>query len=60
VHERLRNTRIDTYGPFQNTWEWWIPRDRQRERAGSPQGDSAAPDTGGQGPDAAARRDTAR
>lgn len=49
VNERLRNTRIDTYGPFQNTWEWWIPRDRQRERSGVA-GDSAA----------RASRDTAR
>ena len=25
VNNRLRDTKIDTYGPYQNTWEWWIP-----------------------------------
>ncbi|MEX2571323.1 MAG: ABC transporter substrate-binding protein [Gemmatimonadota bacterium] len=25
VNNRLRGPRIDTYGPYQNTWEWWIP-----------------------------------
>ncbi|MEX2582865.1 MAG: ABC transporter substrate-binding protein [Gemmatimonadota bacterium] len=27
VNERLRGTKIDTYGPYQNTWEWWIPEE---------------------------------
>lgn len=27
---RLRGMKVDTYGAFQNAWEWWIPRDRQR------------------------------
>ena len=27
---RLRGTKIDTYGPYQNTWEWWIPGSQQR------------------------------
>jgi peptide/nickel transport system substrate-binding protein len=30
VNERLRGMKVDTYGAYQNTWEWWIPRDRQR------------------------------
>lgn len=33
VSERLRNVKVDTYGAYQNTWEWWIPRDRQRGAA---------------------------
>ena len=24
VNNRLQGTKIDTYGAFQNTWEWWI------------------------------------
>lgn len=24
VNNRLQGTRIDTFGAFQNTWEWWI------------------------------------
>jgi peptide/nickel transport system substrate-binding protein len=30
VHNRLRDTKIDTYGPYQNTWEWWIPESMRR------------------------------
>lgn len=41
VNERLRGMRIDTYGPFQNAWEWWIPRDRQRRGAGRQPTDTA-------------------
>lgn len=33
VQPRLRDTRIDTYGRYQNTWEWWIPRAQQRGRS---------------------------
>ncbi len=29
VNNRLRGTLIDTYGPYQNTWEWWIPAEMQ-------------------------------
>ena len=29
VSERLRNVKVDTYGAYQNVWEWWIPRARQ-------------------------------
>jgi peptide/nickel transport system substrate-binding protein len=30
VNERLRGVKVDSYGPYQNTWEWWIPADRRR------------------------------
>lgn len=36
VSDRLRGTKIDTYGAFQNAWEWWIPLDRQRSAAPQP------------------------
>ena len=42
VSDRLRGVRIDTYGAYQNSWEWWIPRARQ--------GASAAPDTATRAP----------
>lgn len=29
VSDRLRDVKIDTYGPYQNTWEWWIPEARR-------------------------------
>lgn len=32
--DRLRGMKVDTFGAFQNVWEWWIPADRQR-RAGA-------------------------
>ena len=46
VNERLRNTKIDTYGAYQNTWEWWIPRERQRGAAAAPAPGAAPRDTG--------------
>ena len=36
VNARLRNVKVDTYGAYQNTWEWWIPRAQQRARAAAP------------------------
>jgi peptide/nickel transport system substrate-binding protein len=30
VRDRLKGVHIDTYGAYQNTWEWWIPRSQQR------------------------------
>jgi peptide/nickel transport system substrate-binding protein len=30
LRDRLKNTRINTYGAYQNTWEWWIPKAAQR------------------------------
>jgi peptide/nickel transport system substrate-binding protein len=45
VNNRLRGMRIDTYGAYQNTWEWWIPRAQQRAVQSAPP--AAAPaDTG--------------
>ena len=29
VRDRLRDTEIDSYGLYNNTWEWWIPRSQQ-------------------------------
>jgi peptide/nickel transport system substrate-binding protein len=29
VRERLRGVRVDSYGAYQNLWEWWIPRGEQ-------------------------------
>jgi peptide/nickel transport system substrate-binding protein len=33
VSGRLRGIKIDTYGAYQNTWEWWMPRQAQRSQA---------------------------
>lgn len=55
VSNRLRGIKIDTYGAYQNTWEWWIPEALQRgtpTRAGAAPADSP--------PSAAASGDTAR
>jgi len=30
VHERLRGVKVDSYGSYQNTWEWWIPAEMRR------------------------------
>ena len=27
---RVRGMRVDSYGLYQNTWEWWIPKSQQR------------------------------
>ncbi len=35
VNNRLRGIRIDTYGAYQNTWEWWIPKSQQRGGEGA-------------------------
>jgi len=29
VSGRLRGVRVDSYGAYQNLWEWWIPRGQQ-------------------------------
>lgn len=42
VNNRLRNTKIDTFGRYQNVWEWWIPRSQQRNAAAA----ATAPDSG--------------
>jgi peptide/nickel transport system substrate-binding protein len=37
VSQRLRGIKIDTYGAYQNTWEWWMPKAAQgRTPAASP------------------------
>lgn len=41
VSGRLRGVRVDSYGAYQNLWEWWIPRGMQ---GGA--GPAAASDTG--------------
>ncbi|HET7274694.1 MAG TPA: ABC transporter substrate-binding protein [Longimicrobiaceae bacterium] len=38
LSNRLRGVKIDSYGAFQNAWEWWIPAELQR-------GAGAAPDS---------------
>ena len=30
VNQRLRDTKVDTFGPYQNVWEWWIPASERR------------------------------
>lgn len=45
VSDRLRGTRIDTYGPYQHSWEWWVT---DRSTPGDPaESDSPASDTVG-------------
>jgi peptide/nickel transport system substrate-binding protein len=29
---RLHGMKVDTYGAYQNVWEWWIPADQQQRR----------------------------
>ncbi len=43
VADRLRGVRVDSYGAYQNLWEWWIPRGMQ---GGAGTGGAAAADTG--------------
>lgn len=35
IDDRLRNVKVNTYGAFQNTWEWWIPESRRRAGRGA-------------------------
>jgi peptide/nickel transport system substrate-binding protein len=30
VQDRLKNTKVDTYSPYNNLWEWWIPASQRR------------------------------
>lgn len=30
LNNRLKGTVVDTYGPYQNVWEWWIPEAQRR------------------------------
>jgi len=45
VRDRLRGVRVDSYGAYQNLWEWWIPRSL-RDGTGSAGGASPAAPTG--------------
>jgi peptide/nickel transport system substrate-binding protein len=46
VNNRLRGMRIDTYGAYQNTWEWWIPRSQQRAVQSAPAAAAPRADSG--------------
>lgn len=47
VSPRLKGVQIDPYGAYQNTWEWWIPRDQQGRATGAaPLEAEAEDDTG--------------
>ena len=46
VSGRLRGVRVDSYGAYQNLWEWWIPR-QMRGGEGQPAGEQD--DGGGAG-----------
>lgn len=36
INERVRGVEVNTFGPFQNAWEWWIPAARQRSAPVAP------------------------
>ncbi len=36
VRDRLKGVRINTYGPYQNVADWWIPKDQQRAQQAAP------------------------
>lgn len=36
INERVRGVEVNTFGPFQNAWEWWIPAARQRGAPAAP------------------------
>jgi ABC-type transport system substrate-binding protein len=44
VRDRLQGVRVDTYGAYQNTWEWWV-KDGRGNTAGG--GDSTGADSAG-------------
>lgn len=46
VNNRLRGMKIDTYGAYQNTWEWWIPKSQQRALQSAPRPAPAADSAG--------------
>lgn len=41
INERVRGVLVNTFGPYQNAWEWWIPRSQQRGSAAAAPVDSA-------------------
>ena len=36
INDRVQDVVVNTFGPFQNAWEWWIPRAEQRGAAPVP------------------------
>lgn len=40
INERVRGVVVNTFGPYQNAWEWWIPRSQQRGAAPAAETDS--------------------
>ncbi len=56
ARDRLQGVKVDTYGAYQNTWEWWV-RDGRGNTAGAAAGDSGtATDGSGRGADSAGTR----
>jgi peptide/nickel transport system substrate-binding protein len=55
VRDRLRGVRVDTYGAYQNTWEWWVT-DGRGSSAGGAAGGAAGTDSGGGRADSAGTR----
>jgi peptide/nickel transport system substrate-binding protein len=46
VRDRLRGVRVDSYGAYQNLWEWWIPRSEQGGTGSAGGASSPAPGAG--------------
>jgi len=46
VRDRLRGVRVDSYGAYQNLWEWWIPRALQGGTGSAGGATPAAPAAG--------------
>ncbi|HEX6747447.1 MAG TPA: ABC transporter substrate-binding protein [Longimicrobium sp.] len=46
LSSRLRDMKVDTYGAYQNAWEWWIPRSQQNARRQAAPAVPPAADTG--------------
>jgi peptide/nickel transport system substrate-binding protein len=42
VNNRLKGVKIDSYGAYQNTWEWWVQGDPRRGGAAAPPADTSA------------------
>jgi peptide/nickel transport system substrate-binding protein len=46
INDRVRGVTVNSYGAYQNSWEWWIPSDRRRPGgAGAAATDTATRDT---------------
>ena len=46
VRDRLKGVRVDSYGAYQNLWEWWIPRSLQGGTGSAGGASPAAPAAG--------------